>query len=114
MAKRVWFENSNGEERVIKNTANTWQEVNQAIDEFINRCNINKINTAKRKYGADFDTTKVPLFERYYTRIWTQEDGRTRIDVGSHTEFFIWENKYEPNNNNNRCDQLCDTDLDMV
>lgn len=114
MAKRVWFENSYGEERVIKNTANTWIEVNDAINEFINRCNINKINAAKRKYGDNFDATKVPLFERYYTRIWTQEDGRTRIDVGSHTEFFIWEGKYESVNNNNRSDQLCGSDLDVV
>ena len=114
MAKRVWFENSCGEERVIKNTANTWIEVNDAINEFINRCNINKINAAKRKYGDDFDATKVPLFERYYTRVWTQKDGRTRIDVGSHTEFFIWEGKYEPVSSNNRSDQLCDPNLDMV
>lgn len=79
MAKRVWFENSNGERRVIKNTANTWAEVNQTIDEFINRCNRRKA----------IEGTGNP-FTRYYTRTW-EEDGMTKIDVGSHTEFFYWE-----------------------
>lgn len=95
VAKRVWFENAQGEERVIKNTANTWHEVMQAINEFIDRCNQNKINAAKRKFGEDYDESKVPLFKHYYTRTWKQEDGRTRIDVGSHSEFFIWEGRYD-------------------
>lgn len=95
MAKRLWFENSNGDERVIKNTAETWADVHQAIQEFINRCNINKHNESKRRYGDDYDPSKVREFEWLYTRCWTQEDGRTRIDVGSHTEFFIWEGEYK-------------------
>lgn len=95
MAMKLWFKNSRGEERVIKNTALTWEEVNTAIDEFIHRCNVNKINASKRMYGDDYDPAKVNLFTRYYTRVWEQEDGRTCIDVGSHTEFFIWEGKYE-------------------
>lgn len=90
MAKRVWFENSNGERRVIKNTANTWAEVNQTIDEFINRCNINKTNARKRAYGANYNPAYDNPFVRYYTRTW-EEDGMTKIDVGSHTEFFYWE-----------------------
>ena len=79
MDKRLWFENSCGQERIIKNNARTWEEVNTAIDEFIARCN----------------QTNMKPFVRYYTRIWQQADGRTRIDVGSHTEFFIWEGKYD-------------------
>lgn len=95
MAKKVWFEDVNGKERVIKNTANTWTEVNQAIDEFIKRCNINKTNARKRLYGDAYDPAYDNPFVRYYTRCWKQEDGRTRIDVGSHSEFFIWEGEYE-------------------
>ena len=95
MANRVWFENSHGEERVIKNTANTWEEVNQTINEFIQRCNVNKINAAKRQFGDNYDESKVNLFKHYYTRYWQQEDGRVKIDVGSHTEFFLWEGKIE-------------------
>jgi hypothetical protein len=98
MAKRLWFENSNGDKRVIKNTAETWADVHQAIQEFINRCNINKHNESKRRYGDNYDPSKVQEFKWFYTRCWTQEDGCTRIDVGSHTEFFIWEGdvKNEP------------------
>lgn len=91
MRKRLYFENSNGDERVIKNNAQTWAEVHQAITEFINNCNINKVNAAKRRFGEDFDESKVQKFQWYYTRTWKQDDGRTKIDVGSHTEFFIWE-----------------------
>lgn len=95
MAKRVWFENANGEERVIKNTANTWAEVNEAIKTFIRRCNVNKHNEAKRIYGDQYDPSKVQEFKWYYTRCWKQEDGRVKIDVGSHTEFFLWEGELE-------------------
>jgi len=94
MAMRLWFENSNGEERVIKNIANTWAEVDQAITEFINRCNMNKHAAAKQIFGDQYDPSKVNEFKRYYTRVWEQEDGRIKIDVGSHTEFFVWEGKY--------------------
>lgn len=93
MAMRLWFEDAEGNERVIKNTATTWVEVNQAIDEFIKRCNINKTNARKRYYGEDYDPAYDRPFVRHYTRVWEQKDGRTCIDVGSHTEFFIWERK---------------------
>ncbi len=95
MAKKVWFQDVYGNERVIKNTANTWAEVNEAINDFIDRCNQNKINEAKRIFGDAYNESKVNLFKRYYTRVWKQEDGRTKIDVGSHSEFFIWEGDYE-------------------
>ena len=90
MSCRVWFENANGERRVIKNTANTWAEVNQAIDEFIKRCNVNKTNARKRAYGANYNPDYDNPFVCYYTRTW-EENGMTKIDVGSHTEFFYWE-----------------------
>lgn len=92
--KRLWFENADGEERVINKHADTWAEVNETIDEFIKQCNIKKSNTRKLIYGDSYDPAKDNPFIRYYTRVWQQKDGRTRIDVGSHTEFFIWEGKY--------------------
>lgn len=84
---KLWFENSHGVERIINEQANTWQDVNHFIDLFIENCNTKK---------------KTHPFVRYYTRIWEQADGRVRIDVGSHTEFFIWEgslNDYRANTN---------------
>lgn len=78
---KLWFENNWGEERVIAESCDTWQDVNKAIQAFIDECT--------RKWP-----NKKP-FEWHYTRVWRQKDGRTRIDVGSHTEFFIWEGKYE-------------------
>lgn len=76
MAK-LWFENVWEEECVIADPCNTWEEVNLAIDNFIRDCN-------------DKWPKKTP-FKRYYTRTWQQEDGRIRIDVGSWSEFFIWD-----------------------
>lgn len=73
----LWFENSFGRRRQICDCS-TWEEVSRSIDEFITQA-----NDAKPK-----DT--IP-FKRYYTRMW-EEDGMTKIDVGSHTEFFYWEN----------------------
>ena len=61
---KLWFEN-------------VWEEENKAIHVFLDEC--------ARKWP-----NKKP-FEWYYTRTWKQEDGRTRIDIGSHSEFFIWE-----------------------
>ena len=72
----LWFENSQGIKRQICDCA-TWADVNRSIDDFIREANY----TGRRP------------FKRYYTRIW-QEDGMTKIDVGSHTEFFYWEGKY--------------------
>ena len=88
----LWFENSRGERRVICDCT-TWEEVNRSIDEFIAKCNSNKHNAAKERYGKDYDPSKVIPFVRYYTRVW-KEDNMTKIDVGSHTEFFYWEGKF--------------------
>lgn len=71
----LWFENSYGEERVIA-TVNNWPEVWKAIDKFIADCNANKPGYVKP-------------FKTYYSRTWANPvDGRTIIDVGSHSEFF--------------------------
>lgn len=80
---KLWFENSYGKERIIKEPCDTWEDVNLAIDEFIADCN--------DKYPLN---QKNP-FVRYYTRVWQMPDGRTKLDVGSHTEFFIWEGKFK-------------------
>lgn len=93
---KLWFEDANGNQQIIKNNVATWTEVDQAINEFIDQCNTNKINARKRYYGDAYDPTKDHLFIRYYTRVWEQ-DGKTKIDVGSHTEFFIWEGEYGSN-----------------
>jgi len=89
----LWFENSNGVRRQICDCAN-WDEVTKSIEEFIAQCNINKHNAARERYGKDYDPAKVVPFVSYYTRVW-EEDGMTKIDVGSHTEFFYWEGKYD-------------------
>lgn len=91
----LWFENSEGIKRKICDCT-TWEEVTRSIEEFIAQCNANKYYTAREKYGKDFDPNKVIPFVSYYTRIW-EEDGMTKIDVGSHTEFFFWEGKYAEN-----------------
>lgn len=74
MAK-LWFRNSEGNERVIAE-CETWQEVNKNIDQFIDDCN--------KKWP-----NRKP-FKSYYTRSWV-EDGRTIFDVGSWSEFFVWD-----------------------
>ena len=75
---RLWFENQFGAKRVIKNPCDTWEDVCSAINEFINDCN--------DKYPLN----KQNPFKSYYIRAW-EEDGMTKIDVGSHSEFFYWE-----------------------
>ncbi len=77
----LWFENSQGNERVIAENCDTWPQVTREIHKFIHECN------AKKPKGAT-------PFKSYYTRVWQQEDGRYRIDVGSHTEFFLWDGVY--------------------
>ena len=72
----LWFENCQGTRRQICD-CETWQEVNKSIEEFIARANSHK--------------PPEKAFKRYYTRTW-EEDGMTKIDVGSHVEFFFWEN----------------------
>ena len=93
----LWFQNSKGEERLIAAVDN-WDDVHRCIKEFINQCNENKIIQSKEIYGDKYDESKVQLFKSYYTRIW-EEDGRTKIDVGSWTEFFYTDLKYEVNKN---------------
>lgn len=63
---RLLFENSLGQEYEI--ARGSQNECIQAINDF---CNDH-------------------LFKIYYMRHW-QEDGREKIDVGSHTEFFYLE-----------------------
>lgn len=74
MAK-LWFRNSEDKERVIAE-CETWQEVNKSIDQFIDDCNKKRPNRKP--------------FKSYYTRSWV-EDGRTIFDVGSWSEFFVWD-----------------------
>lgn len=74
MAK-LWFQNSEGNERIIAE-CKTWSEVSESIDKFIDKCNENK--------------PKAHQFKSYYKRLW-EENGRTKIDVGSWSEFFYWE-----------------------
>ena len=92
--KNLWFENSAGQERLIAAVDN-WNDIYQCIEAFIKQCNENKIQRSKEIYKENFDESKVQLFKSYYTRVWRQEDGRWRIDVGSHTEFFITDVPYE-------------------
>ena len=79
---KLWFENTNRNKedpmrmRIICDCM-TWKDVNRSIDEFIQQCN--EVNNKP--------------FKRYYTRVW-EENGLTKIDVGSHSEFFYWEGKY--------------------
>lgn len=93
---KLWFENAAGDRRVIKDPCDTWEDVNAAIEEFIVKCNENKHKMAKEKYGKTYDPAKVIPFVSYYTRVW-EEAGMTKLDVGSHTEFFFWEGKYGDN-----------------
>lgn len=70
----LYFRASNGKDRLI--TTCDDDKVMQYIRLFINNCNIkNRENGSKE-------------FVSYYTRVWTDEDGTTWYDVGSHTEFF--------------------------
>lgn len=85
---KLWFENSEGNERLIADCRD-WKDVNETIDDFIRTCNDRKIAAIMDAYPDDFDISKVPVFKRYYTRTWKQDDGRIKIDVGSYTEFFI-------------------------
>lgn len=91
---KLWFENTNRDEndplrrRVICDCM-TWKEVDRSIDEFIQQCNETK--------------PKKNSFKRYYTRVWPSE-GMTKIDVGSHTEFFYWEGDYPENKGSGKND----------
>lgn len=61
---KLYFENSQGEERVIAEVANE-KEAYKEINKFCEERN----------------------FEIYYVRTW-MSNGRKKYDVGSHTEFF--------------------------
>ena len=76
---KLYFENSLGIRREIAD-CKTWNDVCYCIDKFIEQANEHKPVNAKR-------------FKSYYKRVW-KEDNLTKIDVGSHTEFFYWEGKY--------------------
>ena len=76
---RLWFQNSLGKKRQIAD-CDTRQEVLECIRMFINQANVGK---AKDKQ-----------FKSYYTREWS-ENGRTWFDVGSWSEFFIWDKVIE-------------------
>ena len=97
----LWFENNEGKERLIASVEN-WNDVHDCINKFIKQCNQNKILRSKEIYGTDYDESKVRFFKSYYTRVWPQEDGRCRIDVGSHTEFFITDLTYEEIKNDSK------------
>ena len=79
--KNLWFQNSQGVERLIA-AVDTWDEVWRCIDEFIKQ----------RNEGRPIDKQ----FKSYYIRTW-EEDGRTKIDVGSWSEFFYTDLPYERN-----------------
>jgi hypothetical protein len=61
---KLYFENSQGVERVIAEVANE-EEAFKEIHKFLDEHN----------------------YKSYYTRTW-MVDGRKKFDVGSHTEFF--------------------------
>ena len=77
----LWFENHLGIKRQIYD-CETWEDVCRAINKFIEQKNEGKPEDKK--------------FKSYYMRTW-EEDGMTKIDVGSWNEFSYWEGKYHSN-----------------
>ena len=77
----LWFENHLGIKRQIYD-CETWEDVCLAINKFIEQKNEGKPEGKK--------------FNSHYMRVW-EEDGMTKIDVGSWSEFFYWEGKYPSN-----------------
>lgn len=75
---KLYFENRYGDRREIAN-CDTLDSVYKAIDKFIEDANSRKPKGSKP-------------FKSYYIRSW-EEEGFTKFDVGSHTEFFLWEGK---------------------
>lgn len=80
MAKLL-FQDSQGQARIIAD-CETFADVLTEIDKFIADAN-------------DKWPNKKP-FKRHYTRIW-EENGMTMLDVGSWSEFFLWDGKVENN-----------------
>lgn len=74
----LWFENREGKMRQIAD-CRTWEDVCYCVDKFIEQCNEHR--------SAD------KQFKSYYMRTW-KENGMTKIDVGSWSEFFYWEGEY--------------------
>ena len=65
---KVLFENSYGEKREIANVSSI-EDCWKAINKFLEKHN----------------------YKSYYSRSWKTNDGRTKIDVGSWSEFFYIE-----------------------
>ena len=74
---KLWFKNSQGKMKQIAD-CKTLEEVYREIDAYIAKCNAEK-------------PVNVKPFVRYYTRILQHPGEMTTFDVGSHTEFFLWE-----------------------
>lgn len=81
--KNLWFQNSNGEERLIA-AVETFTDVYDCIYAFVDQCNEGR--PANKR------------FKIHYIRTW-EENGRTKIDVGSWSEFFYTDLKREADNN---------------
>ena len=62
----VYFRRSNGEDKFLANCAD-FNTVNEVISYFLKEHN----------------------FKSHYSRMWISAPGVLKIDVGSHTEFFI-------------------------
>ena len=84
MRNNLWFQNSEGKERLIA-AVESMDEVYDCIQKFVDQCN---------EYRPDNKKFKI-----YYYRTW-QEDGRTKIDVGSWSEFFYTDIPQERNDVN--------------
>lgn len=62
----LYFRRSNGEDKFLANCKDM-SEVNKVIKNFLDEHN----------------------YKSYYSRMWISAPGHLKIDVGSHTEFFI-------------------------
>lgn len=67
---KLYFENSRGERRIIAEPK-TEEEADKEIDKFCEDRN----------------------FKIYYVRTWRDDDGLKWYDVGSHSEFFICDDR---------------------
>ena len=73
---KLWFEDRYKCRQEVGDCKN-WREISLAINAFIAGTN------AMRKMDAT-------PYKIHYLRTW-DEDGEVVIDIGSHSEFFIWE-----------------------
>lgn len=74
---KLIFQNSNGEEHRI-GYPKDWDEAIFYIREFVSRCN------KRKEENSQFS---IPYIRAY------KQDGRVKLDVGSHTEFFFIEDE---------------------